>query len=108
MNSDRINFDPNMNLSGEMSYKTFRLTFGLWTYRATKEVTVGGNCAGLSSLDAAVGAIYEEIADEGITMTKENGEKLLTCDDEEQGERWLMDMLIAAEIIAVEPQKVQY
>lgn len=100
-----INFDPNMNYSGNMSYKTIRLTFGVWDYRLTKEVTVGGNGSGFHNIDSALMQVYEEVEAKGIVLKRESdGETLLCEDDEGNGEDWLKEMLIAAEIIAIAPQ----
>lgn len=103
--STLINFDPNMNYSGNMSTKTIRMTFGVWDYRLTKEVTVGGNGAGFHNIDSALMQIYEDVEATGIVLKRESDGGTLLCeDDENQGEDWLKDMLIAAEIIAVAPQ----
>jgi len=104
--SNVINFDPNMNYSGNMSTKTIRMTFGVWDYRLTKEVTVGGNGAGFHNIDSALMQIYDDVGDKGIVLKRESdGDTLLCEDDEGQGEDWLKEMLIAAEIIAVAPQE---
>lgn len=102
-----INFDPNMNYCGNMAMKTVRLTFGCWDYRLTVERTVGGNCSGLDNIETAIGSYYDDVYDTGITLTRESdGETLLCEDDEDRGEDWLKDMLIAAEIIAIAPEKI--
>ncbi|WP_315921877.1 DUF5406 family protein [Mesorhizobium sp. SP-1A] len=101
-----INFDPNMNCSGNMSTKTIRMTFGVWDYRLIKEITVGGNGAGFHNIDSALMQLYEDVEETGIVLKRESdGETLLCEDDDDQGEDWLKDMLIAAEIIAIAPQE---
>jgi hypothetical protein len=50
--------------------------------------------------------IYDDVGDKGIVLKRESdGDTLLCEDDEGQGEDWLKEMLIAAEIIAVAPQE---
>lgn len=102
-----MNYDPNMVLCGRMAKQTVRLTFGIWEYRCTKEVVVGGNCTGLQVIETAVESLYDKLPEDEwgvkfITMEseKENHEN---SDEEERGEEWLKDMLIAAEIITIEP-----
>jgi hypothetical protein len=99
-----VDFDPNLNLSGNASTKTVKLTFGLWDYRAEETVNVGGNTIGLSNISHAVEKVYDQ--NEGrITLTKEDGDRLLCEDEEDYGEDWLADMLVAAEIIDIQPSK---
>ncbi|EOO9889169.1 DUF5406 family protein, partial [Escherichia coli] len=103
-----MNYDPNMTLCGRMAKQTVRLTFGLWEYRETFEVTVGGNLTGLDVINCAIESLYvtlpyEEVLDErtgetDIMATINIGE--LICQDEDlSGELWLAGMLISAEII---------
>ncbi|ENH5344435.1 DUF5406 family protein [Escherichia coli] len=107
-----MNYDPNMTLCGRMAKQTVRLTFGLWEYRETFEVTVGGNLTGLDVINCAIESLYvtlpyEEVLDErtgetDIMATINIGE--LICQDEDlSGELWLAGMLISAEIISIEP-----
>ena len=101
-----MNYDPNMTSSGRMAKQTVRLTFGCWDYRKTVETVVGGNCTGFNVIDTAVGRVYEELPEErgAVYIVLERGDDTLYCDaDEERGEEWLRDMLIAAEIVAIEP-----
>lgn len=99
-----LNLDPNMNLSGRRAYKTIRLTFGEWDYRRTVDVTVGGNCSGLFNIEAAVGKAYETEFCGHIILEHQNGDALECTDDEGEGEQWLADMLVSAEIISTKPQ----
>lgn len=103
-----VNHDPNLRWAD----KTFRLTFRLWEYEATHDVVIGGNCAGLSSLDAAVSNFLDtlppEYGDEGyqIILTRpRDGENLQVGSEDEDGEDWLMRMLVSAELIDVQPEK---
>lgn len=107
-----MNYDPNLTLCGRMAKQTVRLTFGLWEYRETFEVTVGGNLTGLDVISCAIESLYatlpyEEVRDKrtgetDIMATINIGE--LTCQDEDlSGELWLAAMLISAEIISIEP-----
>jgi hypothetical protein len=103
-----MNYDPNLTNSGRMAIQVVRLTFGMWESRKTVDTTVGGNCNGLQIIDNAVGRIYDELPDRFdcpyIILDSPNGDTLECSDDEEKGEDWLKDMLIAAEIISIEPK----
>ncbi|EOP1507691.1 hypothetical protein BvCmsHHP056_03586 [Escherichia coli] len=112
ISSEVMNYDPNLTLCGRMAKQTIRLTFGLWKYRETFEVTVGGNLTGLDVISCAIESLYatlpyEEVEDErtgetDIMATINIGE--LTCQDEDlSGELWLAGMFISAEIISIEP-----
>lgn len=106
MNAQIMDYDPNLTNSGKRAKQTVRLTFGQWDYRATREVVVGGNCTGRSVIDSAVWRAYEELEGDRsprIELTRANGDTLLCTDDEDRGEDWLSDMLVAAEIIAIVP-----
>lgn len=113
----RMDYDPNLTSSGRMARQTVRLTFGLWRYRTQAEVVVGGNCTGLSVIQAAVSMVYDELpytlvrhetldAEEAcarIELRDPDGTVLTVEDHEFKGELWLEEMLIAAEITAIEP-----
>lgn len=117
MPDEIMNYDPNLTNSGNMAFQAVRLTFAMWDYRAVMEVTVGGNCRGLTVIDCAVENAYEKLEQRGIycsadtyaviNMTKiGNPEEILECgDDENHGEDWLKDMLVSAEIIAIVPRE---
>ena len=103
-----LNLDPNMNFSGNTAVKTIRLVFGAWDYRAVRNVTVGGNCSGLTNIEAAIESLFDDLYDERpslpqLVMERENGEKLICEDDENREEDWLKDMLVSAEIVAATP-----
>lgn len=105
-----MDYDPNLTCSGRMAKQTVRLTFGMWEYRKTMETEVGGNCTGLTVIDCAVGNVYDNLpenyygaASMEMYAMDESGDILLCEDDEERGDDWLKDMLIAAEITAIRP-----
>lgn len=115
-----MNYDPNLTTCGRMATQTVRLTFGMWEYRKTMEVEVGGNCTGLTVIDCAVGIAYEQLEQLGMLGTSEttaviimeslaDPEETLECSEcndaseRLRGEDWLKDMLVSAEIIAIRP-----
>lgn len=53
-----MNYDPNMTLCGRLAKQTVRLTLGLWEYRQTFEITVGGNLMGLDVITCAIESLY--------------------------------------------------
>lgn len=116
-----MNYDPNLTCSGRMAKQTVRLTFGLWDYRATMEIEVGGNCRGFTVIDYAVRSAYEKLERRGMYGSKQtyavinmpkigDPDDVMECDegsdgwDRLRGEDWLKDMLIAAEIVAIRPK----
>lgn len=101
-----MDYDPNLTTSGRMAKQRVRLTFALWQYRHTVEVEVGGNCTGLDVIECAVGNVYDGLpSNTEIVLTDQEGETLGCRDDDLEGEDWLKDMLIAAEIISIQPQE---
>ncbi len=115
-----MDYDPNLVSSGRMAKQKVRLTFGLWEYRKTAEVEVGGNCTGLSVIDCAVGVAHDQLEERHtytgsdmrqfisysvITMEhmSDPNRTLESSDDDLRGEDWLKDMLVSAEIIGIEP-----
>lgn len=103
-----MNYDPNLTNSGRMARQTVKLTFGKWMYRAEHSVLVGGNCTGLTVIESAVSALLQTLYGERkfatIILTNESGVQLVCADEELDHEDWLKDMLIGAEIIAIEAQ----
>jgi hypothetical protein len=98
--------DPNLR----WALKRFRLTFRLWGYAAQHEVVVGGNCHAMRNLDCAIYNLLEglpaERDGEGYRLTLRNaaGDDLI-CDAEgEDGEEWLLGMLVAAEVVEIGPE----
>ncbi|OSK92289.1 hypothetical protein ECXG_00799 [Escherichia coli TA447] len=103
-----MNYDPNLTSCGRMAKQTVRLTFGLWEYRETFEVTVGGNLTGLDVISSAIESLYatlpyEEVEDERDIIATINIGGLECKDENLSGELWLAGMLISAEIISIEP-----
>lgn len=107
-----MNYDPNMTMCGRTAKQTVRLTFGQWKYRESFEVTIGGNLTGLDVISCDIEQLYESLPYEevlnddtgeiDIMATIQVGE--LECMDEDiLGEAWLAGMLIAAEILSIEP-----
>lgn len=89
-----------------MAIQKVKLTFAMWEYKVTVETEVRGNCTGLSVIEHAVSCIYEELRRYEIPfieLHKENGDTLTCEDDEDKGDDWLKDMLIAAEITDIQP-----
>lgn len=105
-----IDFDPNLTMCGRFADQRVTLTFGLWEFRASITVTVGGNCTGLTVIESAIARALETLLDEHeryarIVMTNSAGDTLETDDEDDRGEEWLAKMLISAEIISIEPEK---
>ncbi|MCY1382142.1 hypothetical protein D9M69_701290 [compost metagenome] len=100
-----------------MAVQTVRLTFGMWDYRAVMEVKIGGNCTGLTVIDSAVENAYETLEQRGnygsddtyavLYLAKPSApDQVLECgDDEGHGDEWLKDMLVAAEIVSIQPKE---
>jgi len=104
-----MNYDPNMTSSGRMAKQTVKMTFQQWNYKAEIEKVVGGNCTGMTVIGHAVGMAYETLEEVNMTpfilMINGDGDRLHCGDDEEEGEDWLRDMLVKAEITAIEADK---
>lgn len=111
MESEKMmNYDPNLVLCGRMANQTVRLTFGLWGYRAEKETVVGGNGLGLEVIETAVEAVYDSLPEDvsgskEIVLKNDAGKELQECDGEDVGSDWMKDMLVKAEIVAIEEDK---
>lgn len=92
--------DPNKH---RYEGKVFRLTFGIWAYRAVFEETVFGNCAGFNNLECAVANVMENLPDGqwgvAMTLTDADGDELLAETEDEDPEEWGMRNLLSAEII---------
>lgn len=88
--------------------KTISMTFMCWNYSTTIKATVGGNCVGLSNLDAALSQVYENLPEDiwktpYLILRNANGEELEVGDDEARDTRWLETLLVSAHLEAVEP-----
>jgi len=112
-----MNYDPNLMLSGKMAKQTIVLKFQMWDYTKTVEHTVTGNIPGFLAIEGAVSAFYETLPtvrilteagfEDAVEIVLENPTgDTMTCEDGElEGEDWLKDMLVSAEIIAIEPER---
>ena len=104
-----INYDPNLCCSGRMAKQRLKLTFARWNYRAEWFVDIGGNCMGLSVIESAVSSLYEKLPTTHsydmpyIRLGDKDGNCLECADEDDEGEEWLAKMLIAAEIVSIEP-----
>lgn len=103
-----LNNDPNHHRSHK---KRFRLTFGMWEYRLTVEVNVGGNCAGFDgNLDCALNNFLDDLeeGDWGFRMVLKNPEtkaELVADSEDDDPEDWLKANLVSAEIVELIPNK---
>ena len=101
-----MNYDPNMTNSGRMAKQTVKMTFQQWGYTADMIEIVGGNCSGMDVIDCAVENAYESLQEDRgcpyIILTDAEGNTLQCEDDEDKGEYWLKEMLVKAEITAIE------
>lgn len=103
-----MDYDENMVLCGRTARQVVRLTFGSGKYRADRLEAVGGNCTGLSVIEAAVEAAYDNLTivpayGPQIRLKDSDGNILICEDEDDRGDEWLRRMLISAEIISIEP-----
>jgi len=119
MNDNTLDFDPNFSLDGRTTIQKVRITFGKWKFRNTITIDVHSDYYGFDVFRAAIANIYDQLqakADESIeandrshtatiALTNDIGEQLLCVneDGDWEGEDWLSDMVVAAEIIAITP-----
>ena len=110
MSSDAMNYNPNLTNSGRMAKQTVRLTFAMWDYRHTTEVVIGGNCTGLTVIEAAVERCHTDLPNAPAPYDSDNipviymdgpQGRLEVVDEEGEGEDWLKDMLVSAEIVSI-------
>lgn len=100
------NYDPN-DATDMRTVHVVEMTFQQWDYRTTRTARVGGNVTGLSdNLECALSNLYDELAD-GLSvpclkLLNEAGDTLDCEDDEDRQDEWLKDLLVKAEIVAVE------
>ncbi len=96
--------DPNQG----MARKKLSMTFMCWGYSLTVEATVGGNCSGMANLDAALMQIHSKLPEDTwgtpyIVLLDKAGDELQCGDEDGRGDDWLMDMLVSASVISIEP-----
>ncbi|MGL9721858.1 DUF5406 family protein [Symbiopectobacterium sp.] len=108
---DVLNYDPNI-AALRVSRQRVELTFGRWDFRVTTVVAVTCHrCSGLNVIEQAIATVYSNLPSytyEGekmrcLLLEREEDIPLECRDEEGQGEEWLQDMLISAEIIDVAP-----
>lgn len=100
-------YDPN-NSFGKTKW---RLTFKAWEYELAVECEVGGNCKGLSTLEAVISLFLDGCYDEKsetykplIFKDKEGNELEYSLDEEYDPEEELKDLLVKAEMISFEKE----
>lgn len=102
-----------IDLDNRWAHKTYRLTFGYEDYRTSVEVNVSGNCLGLFNIESAIDFYYGDLFDktagndyvhlELFRDTPQGRESLRMEDSLGEGETWLANLLVAAELIKLEP-----
>ena len=101
-----MNYDSNIGFS----VQTVRLTYALWTYTATLEVSVRGNLKGGDIFDAALEVAYAGLcktSEAGIArlkMLSPEGGSLNLEDDDDGCEDWLKRICIGFEITSIRPE----
>ncbi|MBE5254567.1 DUF5406 family protein [Mixta mediterraneensis] len=106
-----MNYDPNLVCSGKFANQKVKLTFGQWDYRAEIIAEVGGNCMGMTVIESAVEDAYDRLPTvhsynlKYLSLHNKNGDVLECPDDCDEGDDWLAKMLVAAEIISIEPEE---
>ncbi|MBC8741821.1 hypothetical protein F6X40_35320 [Paraburkholderia sp. UCT31] len=103
-----FNYDPDLVQCGRTALQTVKLTFGVCCYRAERTVQVDGNLRGLCVIEEAVHQVCLGLPGElpnplVLALTNAAGEQLECTDELGRGIRWLNELLIAAEIAAIEP-----
>jgi hypothetical protein len=98
------NYSPNTR----WGQQHVEVTFKMWTYSATRTVTVGGNCLGFTVLEAAVSQIYDDLRSKGgdmatIILTDPAGKEMEAQDDEDKEDEWLKAMVVSLRIVAYDP-----
>lgn len=92
------NYDPNNRFGTHL----VQLTFQQWEYKLTVEVQVGGNCKGMTILEAAVDNFFSDIyKSQGeypmIIMKDDKGDEL---EGDVEDEYDLKNMLVEAKILS--------
>ena len=100
-------YDPNQIRDFDF-VTVVKLLFQQWEYTEKRTVTVRGNGAGIDAIKAAVDFVYSNLDERNDTpyitlFNVESGDTLIVEDEEFQEEYWLGGMLVAAEIVSVEP-----
>ncbi len=101
------NYDPNLTSCGNKATQTVELIFQQWQYRATRTVSVGGNCTGLSVIETALESVYDALPTTDwdaafIEMTDDQQGTLTAEDIDDRDYDWLNSLLVSARIVAIE------
>ncbi|MCD0459158.1 DUF5406 family protein [Roseiconus lacunae] len=109
----RINFDPNLVGCGDLVTQKVRVTLGEWSYRRIFEVDCTSSFLGFDVFESAIDQVFDqcslirsgerEVAE--VTLVDiDSEEKLLICtDDEDAGADWIKSMVIAIEVVSLNP-----
>lgn len=103
-------YDPNWR----WGQQEVEITLMVWGYSATHTVQIGGNCHGLTVLEAAVDELteqlYKDIPEElslRVLLTDPEGNTLLCEDDDGRTNEWLKDMVVSLRIVGYEPEQAE-
>jgi hypothetical protein len=91
-----------------MPKQTVRLTFGNWDYRGTSNVVIVGNVLGLGVIQAALENFYDNLPEDVfgkkyLVLVNDAGDELI-CDAGIYEGNFFEELLIAAEIIDIQPE----
>lgn len=99
-------YDPNIRWAVHI----VEITYQMWEYSTTAQVTVTGNCKGESILQSAIGVhadeIYEQQGDNAELILRRPAEDgdgedtLTTSPDDDDIESWLESMCVGLKIVA--------
>lgn len=96
-------YDPNP----QWSIHVVEVDLMQWDAKATLRAEVGGNCAGLDVINAAIDRITRDLPDDqGVTyveLKEPTGDTLICEDDDGREEDWLKDMVVAVRIVERKP-----
>jgi hypothetical protein len=106
-----MNYDPNLITNGKNTTQVVRITLGMWNWRETFDVPAGGNVMGFMIIESAIESLYEKLFtifkanNDGVAkVVFKRGIETFTCvDDNGDGSDWLKSMVVAAEIVSIEP-----
>lgn len=93
----KLNYDPNIR----WSTKTVRLVFGQWQYRKSIEVEIDGNTLGLSVIQCAMEAAFDQLSEGNEAASVELAHHQRTLEIMIENQNDLDDLLVHAEIIAM-------
>ena len=100
------NYHPDMTSGGNIARQRVTVTFQQWGYAAERSTILIGDCSSSLVMETAVSRISRDLIEEkgvaAITMKDTEGKTLLIGDDENQGECFLKDIAVKAEIILLD------